>query len=227
MQSFFIGQGLIMNKDTIAVHLNNCRVIYLDEVDSTNNYAKELLMEENTSGPIAIIANSQTCGRGRLGKSFASPKDAGIYLSIVMESPIPTDDLPVVTMASAVSVRRAIKNITGEDPQIKWVNDLFLRGKKICGILVEGRAKTTIDNIIIGIGVNCFPSEYPSEIKEIAGPISEEPGSFSRSELAAEIINEVISVVESIKSKNALNKILMEYSSNCMTPELIPPELAP
>ena len=216
-----------MNKDTIAVHLNNCRVIYLDEVDSTNNYAKELLVEENASRPIAIIANSQTCGRGRLGKSFASPKDAGVYLSVVMESPIPTDDLPVVTMASAVSVRRAIKNITGEDPQIKWVNDLFLRGKKICGILVEGRAKTTIDNIIIGIGVNCFPSEYPSEIKEIAGPISEEPGSFSRSELAAEIINEVISVVESIKSKNALNKILMEYSSNCMTPELIPPELAP
>lgn len=272
-----------MNQEMLAALVHNCRLIYLDEVDSTNNYAKRLITnnefgfefdaitEENRhyGGPIAIVANSQTAGRGRLGKSFVSPKDTGIYLSIIMDAPIPANNLPLVTMATAVSVSRAIENITRESAQIKWVNDLYLRDKKICGILVEGRTETTnhreqinaassastsapgavstsaadaastsapasayasetaIEKIIIGIGVNCFPSEYPSEIKEIAGPISEEPGTFSRSELAATIINEVVSVIENIKNNKALMEVLLEYYNNCMTPELIPPELIP
>ena len=219
-----------MMMDILGSLTQDCKIIYLNKVDSTNDYAKARLSAAVAAaaggmnalpgaeiGCFAVVSDQQTAGRGRLGKTFESPSGCGIYLSVVMDAPRSDNNLPMITVGTAVAVRRAILRVTGADPKIKWVNDLYLRNKKICGILAEGRAS----KVVIGVGVNCFPAEFPDEIKEIAGPISDEPGSFSRGVLAAAIIDEVIAVVSAMSSDAVVSEIVAEYRAHCFTPELI------
>ena len=117
-------------------------------------------------------------------------------------------------MASAVGTARAIEKVTGLHAEIKWVNDLFLGRKKVCGILTEAQSDFetgTIDKLITGIGVNCFPGSFPPEIREIAGSLSDETGSFSRSRLAAEMINEILPLI----TAPATEEFLDEYRERC------------
>ena len=119
-----------------------------------------------------------------------------------------------VTMAAAVAVCRAIEKTAGVKARIKWVNDLFIGGKKVCGILTEAQTNFEtgkIDSLIIGIGVNCFPGSFPEELKEIAGAVSPQKNSFSRGELAAEIFNELMEVLDDLDSRS----FLREYRTKC------------
>lgn len=187
----------ILSKGSITALLPDDKsdaVYVYDSVDSTNNVLKDLSSGGAPTGTV-VIADCQTGGKGRRGRSFTSPSGAGIYLSYLLRPGAGFDKISDLTSWTAVAVADAIKNAYGLDSQIKWVNDLLMNRKKISGILtevsVEGESGY-IDTCIIGIGVNVNESlkDFPSEISEIATSISIENGGkkFFRARLAAEII---------------------------------------
>ena len=185
----------ILSKGSVSVHLPDNRpgdLLVFDSVDSTNNVLKDMASKGAVSGTV-VIADQQTGGKGRRGRSFASPSGAGIYLSYLFKPDSGFDKISDLTSWTAVAVSDAIRSAYNLDSQIKWVNDLLMNRKKICGILtevtVEGESGF-IDTCIIGIGVNVNEEDFPPEISEIATSISMENGGkkFVRSGLAAEII---------------------------------------
>ena len=109
----------------------------LSETDSTNLRLKEWFREGQIAPPYLLTADSQTAGRGRLGRRFVSPPGTGLYMSLLASPPSGTD-CGLITILAAVAVCRAIEEMTDLRPRIKWVIDLFVRGKKVCGILAEG-----------------------------------------------------------------------------------------
>lgn len=185
----------ILSKGSISALLPDSRsesLYVFDSVDSTNNVLKDLSSKGAKTGTV-VIADHQTGGKGRRGRSFASPSGVGVYMSYLFKPEAGFDKISDLTSWTAVAVADAIKNAYGLDSQIKWVNDLLMNRKKICGILtevtVEGESGF-IDNCIIGIGVNVNEDAFPSEISEIATSISIENGGkvFNRARLASEMI---------------------------------------
>ena len=185
----------ILSKGSITALLPDTRdgeVNVFESVDSTNTVLKGLASGGAPSGTV-VIADHQTGGKGRRGRSFESPSGVGIYLSYLLKPESGFDKISDLTSWTAVAIADAIKNAYGLDTQIKWVNDLLMNRKKICGILTEASVEGEsgyIDTCIIGIGVNVNESEFPSEISEIATSLSIENGGkkFFRAKLAAEII---------------------------------------
>ena len=139
------------------------KTIHYDITDSTNVRAKEYIKSHDFSRML-FVANGQTAGRGRLGKSFFSPKDTGIYMSFAFKPDLPLCDTVHITTAAAVAVAKAIEKHTSYRTRIKWVNDIYINEKKVCGILCE----STGGYIIIGVGVNVTTADFPDEIKNIA-----------------------------------------------------------
>ncbi|MBQ9227872.1 MAG: biotin--[Eubacterium sp.] len=135
-------------------------------VDSTNNEAKRLLAQ-GMSGVLLLAADEQTAGRGRQGKRFYSPADTGVYFSLVLPYQ-PADSEVSVTTAVAVAVCRAIEQLTPLKPKIKWVNDIYLNGKKVAGILAEAvrsSRSANADAVVIGIGINISTADFPSTVE--------------------------------------------------------------
>lgn len=191
------------------------KLFVYDSVDSTNKIAKQLAFDGATHGT-CIIANQQTAGRGRLGRSFFSPAHSGIYLSIILRPEVDTRKASLITTMTAVATARAISNVCGIDADIKWVNDLYFMNKKICGILSEAVTdfeSGTIESVVVGIGINCAMPQhgFPEDIKKTAGFI---PGSFSfsRNQLTAEIITNVMELCEDLQS----GSFLEEYRERSM-----------
>lgn len=136
---------------------------YYDITDSTNVRAKEYIKTHDFERML-FVANEQTAGRGRLGKSFFSPKDTGIYMTFAFKNNLPLCDTVHITTAAAVAVAKAIEKHTAHSTRIKWVNDIYINEKKVCGILCE----STGGYVIIGVGVNVTTAEFPDEIKDVA-----------------------------------------------------------
>ena len=177
----------------------NNRIFIYDTLDSTNSQAKRIALESAEHGTI-ILALQQTGGRGRLGRSFFSPK-SGIYLSIIIKPTFNLSRSVLVTSAAAVAVAEAVENVCGKDAQIKWVNDVYLDGKKICGILTEGITDFEtgrIESLVIGIGVNTTVEGFPKELLDTVGAVE---GDYSRSALAAEIISRTLHFAETIEER--------------------------
>lgn len=164
------------------------------ELDSTNRYLKELAKEGATAGTV-IIANKQSAGRGRLGRSFFSPEGTGIYMSILLRPEIELQKSVRITSMAAVAVARAIEQVSGIETKIKWVNDIFLNGKKVCGILTESGISTitgTLEYAVLGIGINVGNMQFPEELKDIATSICNECSyTITRNELIVEILKEL------------------------------------
>lgn len=192
---------------------NLCKIIKYDEVTSTNTLAKELAKSGEKSDTV-IIANSQTAGKGRFSRRFYSPENSGIYMSILLHSEIDVSDITIITAAAAVAVCRAIKNICHVSPKIKWVNDLYLSNKKICGILTEGAinpATKKVDFAVVGMGVNLYENDFPPEIREIAGGIFENKvGDEIKEKLTNEIIFRFYEIFKALPDK----KFMEEYRAN-------------
>ncbi len=175
------------------------KIICLDEIDSTNNYAKKLALDGAPEGTL-ITANHQTSGRGRRGHSFVSPAGTGLYMTLILRPNVETPEFQMITVAAAVAVCFALeKLVPGIKLGIKWVNDIFLGGKKICGILTEAVTSIEsgeIESVIIGIGVNIRTENFSPEISGIAGSIfdgnSDTKNIFSRNELAALISEHIM-----------------------------------
>ncbi len=209
-----VGYCLSESRDIISKDFLNeniaypCTVHLLDKVDSTNNYAKKL---NSSDCPQLVIASEQTSGRGRLGRNFFSPADKGIYMSIAFSPDFSLDQSLFVTTLSAVAVCLALEDVTGLHPKIKWVNDIYLNGKKLVGILTEAESdfeSGKIQKIIVGIGINCFESETPDELKDIMTCISSSTTKeFDRNRLIAAVTNRFFEMV----NKFDREKILREY----------------
>ena len=164
-------------------------IIYEASLDSSNLYLKTLAERGAAQGTV-VIAGQQSAGRGRLGRSFLSPK-GGLYLSILFRPTCSLEQASSLSAMAAVAVCRAVKELTGLEPQIKWPNDVVLNGKKLCGILAEsaqegpGRLR-----IILGIGVNISirQEEFPPELRETACSLFTETGTAVEKRLLAQAL---------------------------------------
>lgn len=169
-------------------------ILIFEELDSTNRYLKERAAKGEAEGTV-VIAESQSAGRGRLGRSFFSPGEKGIYMSVLLKPELSMEQSVRITSMAAVAVAGAIERVSGIRAQIKWVNDIFLNRKKVCGILAEAGMnyeKAMLDYVVLGIGVNVGCMEFPEELKQIATSVSNEcRQDISRAELIAEILNEL------------------------------------
>lgn len=160
------------------------------------------------------VAECQTEGRGRMGREFYSPAGSGIYLSYLYTGEFETDTIIRMTTAASVAACRAIERVTGANPKIKWVNDLYLNGRKISGILAESITAPKsgkICGVVVGIGVNCTNDSFPIRISDVAGAISK-GGNVPRNELAAEMIKEF----ENVKKIAADGSYIDEYRRRSM-----------
>lgn len=167
---------------------------YFSEIDSTNRYLKELANNGAPEGRV-VLANRQSAGRGRLGRSFFSPEDKGIYMSILLRPDIELERSVLITSMTAVAVARAIERVSGVAAQIKWVNDIYINQKKVCGILTEAgiNAETIrLDYAVVGIGINVGTMEFPEELQEIATSVSNEcRQNVTKEALIEEILKEL------------------------------------
>lgn len=164
----------------------------LPETDSTNRVAKELARDGAPEGTL-VVAVRQSSGRGRLGRSFFSP-EGGIYMSLVLRPRIPPEQAVLVTTCAAVAVARAIEAVSGETAGIKWVNDIFINGKKVCGILAEagfGEQGEQPDYVVLGIGINVERQSVPDDLKDIVGCLEDgKEESLSKADLIMEVWKE-------------------------------------
>lgn len=176
-------------------------VVFFEKTDSTNTQAKRLSLEGAGHGTI-VLACEQTAGRGRSGKSFFSP-ESGLYVTVILKPPAGMSSPQKITIAAAVSVCRAIEAQTALTPKIKWVNDVYLDGKKVCGILTEAVTDFEsggIESIVVGIGVNCaLPAgSVPPELRGIFGCLNVK--GLSRNRLSADIAASVLDAFENLEA---------------------------
>lgn len=159
---------------------------YLDVIDSTNTMAKALAEEGYPSGTL-VVADQQTAGKGRRGREWESPKDCGIFMTMMLKPDIVPNNASMLTLVAALAQAKALAEITGEDVRIKWPNDIVLNGKKIVGILTEMSAQFDyINHIVIGIGINVNNTSFPESIQDMATSLFLETGKhFKRSEIIA------------------------------------------
>lgn len=175
----------------------NLELCVLPAVPSTNTLVRERANQGAPEG-LVVLAGSQSDGRGRYGRSFYSPSDTGLYLSLLLRPKnwTPQDAVRLTTMA-AVALCESVQAMGVKEVGIKWVNDIFVQGKKACGILTEasfGMESGLLEYAVVGIGINVYPPKegFPEELKEIAGAIFPHPGADRKNRLAAEFLNRMM-----------------------------------
>ena len=185
-------------------------IILLETVDSTNTYAKKLAADGAKDGTI-VIARQQTAGRGRRGNSFYSPPQSGLYMTVILRPEFHAADTDLFTICAGCAVCRAVERLSGTKPLIKWVNDVYLNGKKICGILSEATTdfeSGVVDSVVTGIGINISTDDFPDGLGSKAGSIcSSVCGSFgtgnvTRAGLAAAVCGELMYCLGRRRSDN-------------------------
>ena len=216
---------------------SECHIECFKEIDSTNTYAKRVLAEcgnlRSADGELTeagrkyhravFVAESQTAGRGRLGRTFVSPEKTGIYISVIYAPKGGITNPARLTACAAVAICRAIKSY---NPQIKWINDIFVGGKKVCGILAEGVANFEsgmIESAVVGMGINIKKNKtaFEGDLADVVGTLEEAflqtspdapATSLSRVQVAAEITGQVLNIFEEDASSEAAHKaIIKEY----------------
>lgn len=167
------------------------RIICLAQTDSTNSQAKRLAVEGASEGTV-VVAESQTGGRGRRGRSWFSPAGQNIYASIILRPPMAPAQTPQITLMAAVAVARALQEATGLNAKIKWPNDILIADKKIAGILTEITTEMdAVDYVVVGLGVNVntTAADMPPDIRSIATSVRIESGSrSSRTDLLCSLL---------------------------------------
>lgn len=186
----------ILSREIVERELNvdNLEIEVFSVIDSTNTYIKQRAEEGAVEG-LCAIAGEQTGGKGRRGRSFYSPKDSGVYFSLLLRPKDYDASMAAdITTMAAVALCEAVREMSGREPGIKWVNDVFLDGKKICGILTEASfdlETSYCDYAVLGVGVNVYYPEggFAEDIKDIAGVVFTERGNNKRARLAACFLN--------------------------------------
>jgi len=181
-------------QDDLRTNRLGKRIHYLTEVDSTNSHARRLADKGAQAGEV-IIAESQTHGRGRLGRLWVSPAHVNLYLSVILRPKLPPVDAPQITLMAAVALADALAVFIPAVPEIKWPNDILAEGRKLAGILTESACRAeAIDFVILGVGVNInYPVEsMPDAIRKRAtSMISLAGASVSRENVARRLIQDL------------------------------------
>lgn len=164
-------------------------ILYFDSIDSTNNEIKRQA-EAGAKEGILAIAECQTAGRGRRGRTWESPAGTGIWMSFLLKPDISPEKAPMITIIAALSCAGAVNEVTGLKAGIKWPNDIVINGKKLTGILTEMSAETDCVNyVVVGIGINANMTEFPEDIRATATSLAIEAGHrVSRSTVVAEFL---------------------------------------
>jgi len=168
------------------------RIVHFFRTESTNTAALELAAKGAAHGTV-VVAEEQTAGRGRFGRSWYSEQSSGIYASIVLRPPLAPAVAPVLTLMAAVAAHQAISTTTGLPADIRWPNDVLVNGKKVCGILTEMSAEVDrLHAVVLGIGINVNHREMPSELKSIATSLRIEAGkTISRAQILVALLKEL------------------------------------
>ena len=194
------------------------------EVTGSTNDDIKALAERGAPEGTVIIAGAQTAGKGRLGRSFYSPPDTGLYMSVLLRPVLAAPDALSVTTAAAVAVAEACDVfLQGTAAGIKWVNDIYVIGRKVCGILTESAVAQdgSVRYAVLGIGINAAYSEVPEDIREKAGTLG--CGSEIRPLLAAEVLERFFaysdrlpdrSYMEEYRRRSILTGKAIEYEAD-------------
>lgn len=203
--------------DNLNTNYIGRNIIHFDTIDSTNNKAKELASLGEVEGT-TIISEEQTMGRGRLGRTWISPKYKGIWMSIILRPNISPQDASKITQIGAAAVLKAIRDLELE-AFIKWPNDIVLNKKKVCGILTEMSAEIDkINYLVVGIGINVNIDEYefPKELKNMATSLkSISHKKIDRKNLVSNILNNFEKLYDELICKNSIDdtiQICKDYS---------------
>lgn len=183
-------------------------------VTSTNLLLKERSYEAEG---LVIAATEQTAGMGRLGRTFVSPRDTGIYFSILLKPKFDNREITLLTTIAAVAVCEAIEKYTDSKPQIKWVNDVFIGSRKVCGILTQ--ASFSVENlepeyVVVGIGINLYKPEdgFGAEVDKIAGAVLDSQGGNIKNKILAEVLNRFAYYYTNFKDK----EFVQEYKNRSL-----------
>ena len=210
-------------KEKILSHLSaECpwrdTLYWYPATDSTNTQAKKLARDGATHGTV-LIAGHQTGGRGRMGRTFQSPAGAGVYLSVILRPTCPPERLMHLTCAAGVAMLQAVEKVSGIRPQVKWINDLVVDGKKLGGILTEMSVdKGMVDYAVIGIGINCLQTaeDFHPEIAGLATSLSLSSGRTVLPEvLAAAMVESLWKMSLTLLCEK--ERIMAQYKANCIT----------
>ena len=203
----------LFNESTINKYLKTKRKITIyDEIPSTNTEAKTLAQNGAVEGDI-VIAKSQSAGRGRMGRSFISNSENGLYMSIILKPNIPLNESVYITVLGAVAVLEAIEETSGKNCQIKWVNDIYINERKVSGILTEATMDfetSSLQYAILGIGINITPPEngFHKDIENIATSIyaNDDCPKDYKSNLCAKIIDNFFDGYKNLKERTFIEK---------------------
>lgn len=179
-------------------------------VTSTNIVAKELAAKGVREGTV-VAAIEQTEGRGRMGRSFYSPASTGIYFSVILRPMLNMEDSLLITTAAAVAVAKAIESVAGIKASIKWVNDVYVEGKKVCGILTEASLNFEsggLEYAVLGIGINIETKDFPEGLNQTAGSVFKDKpsGAPIKSMLLAEVLNNLADSMSSLTDRSLIEE---------------------
>lgn len=212
-------QNDILSSQSIQQYLNYDLDLHIQKTVSSTNTVLKKKAENGAPHGTVLISEEQTSGRGRMGKKFYSPSGTGIYLSILLKPDIPANEALFLTTSAAVAVSKAIEDVSDKKADIKWVNDIYIDNKKVCGILTEASFNMEsgkLDYAVVGIGINvCFPENgFPEEIDSIATAIFNHNNDSinKRSILIAHLLNYFMEYYNNFKSKSYVE----EYISRSM-----------
>lgn len=191
----------------------NYSVLYKEEVDSTNLWAKKLARAGAPEGT-AVFADMQTAGMGRRGRSWASGGGHSIYMSLVLRPDIAPEQASMLTLVMGLAVTQICRKMLHLDAKIKWPNDMVISGKKVCGILTEmGMKGTGIDYVIAGIGINVNATEFPEEIRKTATSLAIEAGRvLEREEIVAAVLEQISINYKKFLETGDLTNLVKEYN---------------
>ncbi|GBD96439.1 bifunctional ligase/repressor BirA [bacterium BMS3Abin06] len=181
-------------------------IIFFESVPSTNDKAFEIGQQKENPEGIVVIADSQTCGKGRLGRRWISPPGVNLYFTVLLKPPFPLKESFILALAAAVAATTAIRKYTGLDARIKWPNDILINNRKSCGILTEmksGKDRINLMAVGIGVNVNMLPDAFTDDIKPFTTSLKIESGlSFERDKLLREILAELEKAYKNLLTGN-------------------------
>lgn len=225
-----VDDGDILSEKRIRSSLTaaflGCRIDIFKTIPSTNRHIKDAVSNGAAGLPegFAVLADEQTEARGRMGRSFSSERGQGVYLSLLLKPSLPPGEIQFLTICAAVAVSNALRTVCGFEPSIKWVNDIYYGGKKLCGILTEAVISAemgAIDSVIVGIGVNT--GDVAGEVKDIAASTAEITGRRGfRNAIVAEILNQFEEIYLDFIQNGKKQEILEVYASRqCVTGKVV------
>jgi len=203
-------------KEKLQTKIIGKTIHYFSEVTSTNDLAKEMASIGTKEGTV-IIAETQTRGKGRLGREWASPK-GGIWLSTILRPKLSAKNVPKLTLMTSLAVAKTISQLLNLKTEVKWPNDVLINAKKVCGILTEANTKGDVTNfVVVGIGINANiePHSLPKEVRENATSLKHELKREINREQFLRVLLEKMEHYYAMLTEGKFNPILEEWKSLC------------